>query len=229
VAVSEFVSLDGVIEDPSWTFQFLIEEQEKFKFDELAASDALLLGRVTYEGFAAAPHDGARRGTTTLRVLATGIRRHDERAPQVRSFDDLEEPLEWNNSTPIKGNVAEEVSRLKQQPGKDILVFGSGALVNTLMQHDLIDEYRLMVFPVVLESGERLFRDGSDTKVLRLVDATTFGSGVVVLSYQPDRTAVVDALRITRKFIGMLRERGVKKLDGWVEDAKPKPYDEVWA
>jgi dihydrofolate reductase len=149
--------------------------------------------------------------------------------PKYAVSTTLEEPLEWNNSTPIKGNVAEEVSRLKQQPGKDILVFGSGALVNTLMQHDLIDEYRLMVFPVVLESGERLFRDGSDTKVLRLVDATTFGSGVVVLSYQPDRTAVVDALRITRKFIGMLRERGVKKLDGWVEDAKPKPYDEVWA
>jgi dihydrofolate reductase len=96
----------------------------------------------------------------------------------------LEEPLEWNNSTLIKGNVAEEVSRLKRQPGKDILIFGSSDLVNTLMRHDLIDEYRLMVFPVVVGSGKRLFRDGSDTKVLRLVETKTFGSDVVVLSYQ---------------------------------------------
>jgi dihydrofolate reductase len=85
----------------------------------------------------------------------------------------------------IEGNVAEEVSRLKQQSGKDILVFGSTELVNTLMQHDLIDEYRLMVFPVVVGSGKRLFRDGSDTKALRLVDAKPLSSGVVVLTYQP--------------------------------------------
>jgi len=97
----------------------------------------------------------------------------------------LEEPLEWNNSNLTKENVAEEVSRLKQQPGKDILIFGSGDLVNTLMQHDLIDEYRLMVFPVVVGSGKRLFGDGIDTKVLRLVETKTFSSGVVVLSYQP--------------------------------------------
>jgi dihydrofolate reductase len=97
----------------------------------------------------------------------------------------LQEPLEWNNSTLIEGDVAEEVSRLKQQPSKDILIFGSGDLVNTLMRHDLIDEYRLMVFPVVLGSGKRLFRDGIDTTVLRLVDTETFSSGVVVLTYQP--------------------------------------------
>jgi dihydrofolate reductase len=92
---------------------------------------------------------------------------------------------EWNNSTLIKENVAEEVSGLKRQPGKDILVFGSGDLVNTLMQHDLIDEYRLMVFPVVVGSGKRLFGDEIDTKVLRLIETKTFSSGVVVLSYQP--------------------------------------------
>jgi dihydrofolate reductase len=97
----------------------------------------------------------------------------------------LEEPLEWNNSTLIKGNVAEEVSRLKRQPGKDILIFGSGDLVNTLMRHDLIDEYRLMLFPVVVGSEKRLFKDSIETKVLRLVETKTFGSGVVVLSYQP--------------------------------------------
>jgi dihydrofolate reductase len=97
----------------------------------------------------------------------------------------LEELLEWNNSTLIKGNVAEEVTRLKQQPGKDILVFGSSALMNTLMGHDLIDEYRLMVFPMVLGKGNRLFGDGIDTKVLELVGTERSSSGVVVHTYQP--------------------------------------------
>src|SRR5918997_6019397 len=91
----------------------------------------------------------------------------------------------WNNSTIIKGNIAEEGFRLKQQPGQDILIFGSGDLVNTLMQHGLIDEYRIMVFPVIVGSGKRLFEDGSETTALRLVDTKTFGSGVVVLTYRP--------------------------------------------
>jgi len=97
----------------------------------------------------------------------------------------LEEPLEWNNSTLIAGDVAEEVSRLKQQPGRDILIGGSGELVNTLMGHDLIDEYRLMVFPVVVGSGKHLFGEGSATKTLQLEETKTFASGVVVLSYTP--------------------------------------------
>ncbi len=105
--------------------------------------------------------------------------------PKYVASTTLEEPLEWNNSTPIKGDVAEEVSELKQQPGENILIYGSGSLVNTLMQHDLIDEYRLMVFPVVLGSGKRLFGDGSDTKALRLVDTRTTGTGVVLLTYGP--------------------------------------------
>ena len=185
VIASEFVSLDGVMEDPSWTFQFSSEEQERFKFDELAASDTLLLGRVTYEGFAAAwpnmmeQYRGPRRAE--LGEYADMMNGY----PKFVVSTTLEEPLEWNNSNLTKENVAEEVSRLKQQPGKDILIFGSGDLVNTLMQHDLIDEYRLMVFPVVVGSGKRLFGDGIDTKVLRLVETKTFSSGVVVLSYQP--------------------------------------------
>jgi dihydrofolate reductase len=185
VIASEFVSLDGVMEDPSWTFQFSSEEQERFKFDELAASDALLLGRVTYKGFAAAwpnmmeQYRGPRRAE--LGEYADMMNGY----PKFVVSTTLEEPLEWNNSSLTKENVAEEVSRLKQQPGKDVLIFGSGDLVNTLMQHDLIDEYRLMVFPVVVGSGKRLFRDGSDTKALRLVETKTFSSGVVVLSYQP--------------------------------------------
>ncbi len=179
VIVSEFVALDGVMEDPGWTFQFSGEEQDKVKFDELSASDALLLGRVTYEGFAAA-WPQMEEQTGEYGAWMNGY-------PKYVVSTTLEEPLEWNNSTLIKENVAEEVSRLKQQPGKDILIFGSGDLVNTLMRHDLIDEYRLMVFPVVVGSGKRLFRDGSDTKALRLVETKTFGSGVVVLSYQPAR------------------------------------------
>ena len=185
VVVSEFVSLDGVMEDPRWTFRFISEERETFKFNELSVSDALLLGRVTYEGFAAAwpsmmeQYEGPRRAE--LQEYTDMMNGY----PKYVVSTTLEEPLAWNNSTLIKGNVAEEVLRLKQQPGKDILVFGSGRLVNALMQHDLIDEYRLMVFPIVLGSGQRLFEEGSDAKVLRLVETKTLGSGVVVLSYSP--------------------------------------------
>jgi dihydrofolate reductase len=185
VIASEFVSLDSVMEDPSWTFQFGSEEQEKYKFDELVASDALLLGRVTYEGFAVAwPHmmeqyDGPRRAELGAYAdMMNGYPKH------VVSTT-LEGPLEWNNSTLIKGNVAEGVLELKSQPGQDILIFGSANLVNSLMRHDLIDEYRLMLFPVVVGKGKRLFGDGIDTKVLELVGTQMFGSGVVVLTYRP--------------------------------------------
>jgi dihydrofolate reductase len=98
----------------------------------------------------------------------------------------LQEPLEWNNSTLIEGDVAEEVSRLKEQPGKDILVFGSSRLARTLMGHDLIDEYRLMVFPIVVGMGKRLFGDVGETRALRLVDTKPVGpDGVLVLTYRP--------------------------------------------
>jgi dihydrofolate reductase len=176
LVVSEFVSLDGVIEDPMWTFQFGSEEQDKFKFNELKASDALLLGRVTYEGFAAAWPNMIEE-TGEYGEWMNGYPKH------VVSTT-LEE-VNWNNSSLIKGNISEEVSRLKQQPGKDILVFGSCSLAQTLMQLDLIDEYRLMIYPVVLGSGKRLFGDGIDKKVLRLTDTKTFSSGVVVQTYQP--------------------------------------------
>jgi dihydrofolate reductase len=173
-----------MIEDPGWTFQLGSEEQEKFKFAELAASDALLLGRVTYEGFAAAwptmmnQYEGPRRAE--LREYADMMNGY----PKDVVSTTLEE-AGWNNSTLIRGNVAEEVSELKRQPGKDILVFGSADLVNALMRHDLIDEYRLMVFPIVVGSGKRHFEDGLEETLLRLVDTTTFGSGVVVLTYRP--------------------------------------------
>jgi dihydrofolate reductase len=174
-----------VVEDPGWTPQFASEEQEKFKFDELSAADAILLGRVTYEGFAAAwpimmeQYEGPRRAE--LQEYADMMNGY----PKYVVSTTLEEPLKWNNSRLIKRNVAEEVSRLKQEPGKDILVFGSSELVNTLMEHDLIDEYRIMVFPVVVGSGKRLFGDGLDTTALKLADAKIFGSGVVALTYRP--------------------------------------------
>ena len=177
VVVSEFISLDGVVEDPRWTFEFSSEDRDQFKFDELAASDALLLGRVTYEGFAAA-WPQMEEQTGEYGAWMNGYPKH------VVSTT-LEEPLEWNNSTLVEGDVAEEVSRLKDQPGKDILIFGSGDLVNTLMQHDLIDEYRLMVFPIVVGSGKRLFDEGGDTKTLQLVGTQTFDSGAIVLTYAP--------------------------------------------
>jgi dihydrofolate reductase len=177
VIASEFVSLDGVIENPVWTFRFTGEEQQRFKFDELSAADALLLGRATYEGFSAAwPHMTEQAGEYAN--MMNGY-------PKYVVSTTLEEPLGWNNSTLIKGDVAEEVSRLKELPGNDILVFGSGKLVNTLMEHELINEYRLMVFPVVLGSGQRLFGDGVEETVLELVDTDAFGTGVVVLSYRP--------------------------------------------
>jgi dihydrofolate reductase len=177
LVVSEFVSLDGVIENPGWTFQFESEDRDQFKFDELAAADALLLGRVTYEGFAAA-WPQMEEQTGEYGVWMNGYPKH------VVSTT-LEEPLEWNNSSLIEGDIAEKVSELKQPPGEDILVFGSGDLVNTLMQHDLIDEYRLMIFPVVVGSGKRLFNEESETKSLRLTGTTTFDSGAVVLTYEP--------------------------------------------
>jgi dihydrofolate reductase len=176
VVVSEFVSLDGVVEDPSWTFPFESEDKDQYKFDELAAADALLLGRVTYEGFAAA-WPQMEEQTGEYGAWMNGYPKH------VASTT-LEEPLGWNNSTLIEGDLAVEVTRLKEQDGKDILVFGSGDLVNALMRHDLIDEYRLMVFPVVVGSGKRLFGEG-DTKTLKLVETKTFDSGAVVLPYEP--------------------------------------------
>ena len=175
VVVSEFVSLDGVMEEPGWTFQFESEDRNQYKFDELAAADALLLGRVTYEGFAAA-WPGMAEQTGEYGAWMNGYPKH------VASRT-LEEPLEWNANL-LGEDLAREISELKQQPSKDILVFGSADLVSTLMLHDLVDEYRLMVFPVVVGGGKRLFADGTGTKALELVDTKTFDSGAVVLTYR---------------------------------------------
>jgi dihydrofolate reductase len=177
VIVSEFVSLDGVMENPAWTFQFGSKEQEQFKYDELFACDALLLGRVTYQGFAAA--------WPTMQGTGEYGERMNSMPKYVASRTLTQ--MEWNADL-IQGDLAQEVSRLKQQQGQDILVFGSCELVYTLTEQDLVDEYRLMVFPIILGSGKRIFREGGEQKKLKLAGVKTFASGVVVLSYKPGET-----------------------------------------
>ena len=144
----------------------------------MAASDAMLLGRVTYEGFAAFWPSQESGGDDQE------IADYMNNTPKFVVSTTLEEPLEWNNSTLIKENVAEEVAKLKQQPGKDISITGSGALVRSLLADDLLDELRLMVHPIVVGSGKRLFEEESDQKALKLVDSKTFDTGVLYLTYQ---------------------------------------------
>ena len=187
IVVTEFVSLDGVIEDPGgaesfrhggWTFEINRgDEGDKFKLDEALSSEALLLGRVTYEGFAAAWP--SRDGEFADKFNAM---------PKYVVSSTLEEP-EWNNSTVLRGDVAEEVAKLKGEKEGDIVVHGSGRLVQTLVEHDLVDELRLMVFPVVLGTGKRLFGETSDKKPLRLVDSKMVGDGVAILVYEPAQEA----------------------------------------
>jgi dihydrofolate reductase len=188
IIVSEFITLDGVIEAPGgedslgersgWSIPYFNEETAKFKLDDLLASDALLMGRVTYqihvavwpsmtdeEGFA------DRMNSLPKYVVSTTL-----------------EKVEWNNSRPIRGNIPEEVKKLKQEVQRNILIDGSSDLVNLLMQHDLIDEYRLLVHPVVVGKGKRLFREGSQKKELRLIGARALSTGVVALTYQPAET-----------------------------------------
>lgn len=187
VVVSEFVSLDGVTEDPGgsegfehggWTFQFDQGlEGGKFKLDELVAADALLLGRVTYQGFAAAWPSTEGAGEFGDKMNA--MRKY------VVSGTLTEAKATWNNTTVIRGDVGAEVAKLKAEPGGDLLVGGSGQLARTLMGLGLVDEYHLMVFPIVLGSGKRLFAEVNGAPKLSLVDAKTSGAGVLLLTYQP--------------------------------------------
>ena len=185
LVVSEFMTLDGVMEAPgfeehrdgknAWALYGATEDQQRFKIDELFAAGAILLGRVTYEIWATywptAPKDAGfadRINGLEKYVVSTTLR----------------DPT-WNNTTVIRGDLAREVSRLKERPDGDIMVFGSAELVDSLLELDLVDELRILLFPVVLGSGKRLFRDERDISHLRLVGARTFDSGVVLLTYQP--------------------------------------------
>ncbi len=183
IVAAEYLSLDGVTEDPGpagafehrgWTLPYWNDELAKYQSDQLFASDALLLGRVTYEEFVASwPLRSGDPFTDRMNSL-----------PKFVASTTLEEPLEWN-ATLLKGDVAVEVMKLKQQPGQDILIYGSGELVNTLMQHNLIDVYRVMLYPLALGTGKRFFRDGGDKTTLTLTDVSANGAGVVMLTYQP--------------------------------------------
>jgi dihydrofolate reductase len=176
VIASELVSVDGVIESPErWAFPYSNDEMEEANAAGMAASDAMLLGRVTYEELAA--YWPYQPGGVPMVDYINSVRKLVVSAT-------LEE-VEWNNSTLIKGDVAEEIAELKRRPGKDITVLGSGVLVRWLLREGLLDELRLMVFPVVLGGGKRLFEDGVDRKDLELVGSKAFATGVLYLTYRP--------------------------------------------
>jgi dihydrofolate reductase len=182
IVVTEFVSLDGVMEAPGggedykhggWTFEIERgEEGDKFKLDETMASKALLLGRRTYEGFAAAWP--SRDGEFADKFNSM---------PKYVISSTLKDP-EWNNTTVLDGELAGEVARVKEQQDGDIVVHGSAQLVQALLENDLIDELRLMVFPVVLGTGRTLFGETSDKKSLKLRDSKIVGDGVAILVYE---------------------------------------------
>jgi dihydrofolate reductase len=180
VIASELVSLDGVMESPDkWHFPYFNDEMGEAISAAMAQADAMLLGRVTYEEFAAFWPSQESGGDDQE------ITDYMNNTPKFVVSKTLGEPLEWNNSTLIKENVAEDVAQLKQQPGKDISITGSGTLVRSLLQEDLLDELRIMVHPIVVGSGKRLFEDRSDQKAMKLVDSKTFRTGVLYLTYQP--------------------------------------------
>ena len=178
VFATTFVTLDGVMEAPNeWNPQFWSEEAEKYKREELFATDALLLGRKTYEGFAAAwptmtDEDGFADRMNSL--------------PKYVVSSTLED-LEWNNAKLLKKDLKKEVQSLKREPGQDIAIHGSGELVNSLMQHGLIDELHMMIFPIVLGQGKRLFENHETSTVLKLIETKSLPNGVIVLHYEADR------------------------------------------
>jgi dihydrofolate reductase len=176
VVAVELVSLDGVMEAPEeWAFPYSNDEMEAANAKGMAGSDALLLGRVTYEQMAAF-WPGQPGGTPMVDYINS--------VQKLIVSTSLEE-VGWNNSALIKDDVAEEIAGLKQQSGKDITIIGSAILVRSLLEADLLDELRIMVHPVVLGGGKRLFEDGGGREILELVSSETFGTGVVSLVYRP--------------------------------------------
>lgn len=170
-----FISLDGVTESPDkWQFEHFDAEMMASMEAHIAAEDTVLLGRVTYQEWA--PY----WPTSTDEPYAS----HINNTPKVVVSTTLDK-VEWKNSTLIKGSLAEQIAKLKQQPGKNIGVAGSPTLVQSLLQNDLLDELTLMIHPVVVGSGKRLFKDGGDLKRLRLVGSKTTSTGVAILTYRP--------------------------------------------
>jgi dihydrofolate reductase len=191
IIVSEFITLDGVIEAPGgedslgersgWSMPYFNEETAKFKLADLLGSDALLMGRVTYQIHAAA---------WPSMTDEEGFADRMNNLPKYVVSTTLDK-VEWNNSRLIRGNIPEEIKKLKQEVQRHILIEGGSDLVTLLMQHDLIDEYRLLVHPIVVGKGKRLFREGSQKKELRLIEARALSTGVVALTYQPAETRSV--------------------------------------
>jgi len=184
IVVTEFVSLDGVMEDPGgaegyehggWTFAFDRGEGDDFKLQETLDTEALLLGRTTYEGFAAAWP--SREGKFADKF---------NRMPKYVVSSTLKQP-DWNNSTVLEGDLAEDIAKLSSSVQGNIVVHGSAQLVQALIERELLDELRLMVFPVLLGSGKRLFGETSDTRPLRLTSSKSVGEGIVILTYEPAR------------------------------------------
>lgn len=192
LVVSQFLTLDGVMEAPErWSFAYWTEEIGLFKRAELFASDALLLGRATYDIFAAtwpSQSDAAvadaidAGGGAVESVEFSGFADRMNSMPKFVVSSSLAR-AEWRNSTIIKGNVVEEVAKLKAQPGKHLLVTGSAQLVTTLMEHNMVDEFRLLIYPFVAGAGKRLFGEGS-TLPLRLVESQGFSTGVIGVVYR---------------------------------------------
>jgi dihydrofolate reductase len=176
LVATEYVSLDGVFEEPGqWSGPFFNDEAAQFKWDELQASDALLLGRRTYEGFAAA---------WPSMTDEAGFADKMNSMPKYVVSSTLDK-AEWSGSRLIKGDVSEEIRKLKQEPGQDLLLSGSAQLFNALLQEDLIDLYRFMLHPIVLGNGARLFAEGDDHKSLALAETKSFSTGIVILEYEP--------------------------------------------
>lgn len=180
--VSEFISLDGVIEAPGgepshphtgWTIDYNSDQQEAYKYNEIAEAAALLIGRTTYESFAGAWPTYEGKFADKMNSM-----------PKYVVSSTLQEPLEWNNSTVLSGDVVSAVAQLKEQEAGPILVAGSGTLTQTLVDAGLVDELRLMVFPVVIGGGLRMFSEARQKHGYTLVDTAPFSSGVVNYTYE---------------------------------------------
>jgi dihydrofolate reductase len=211
IVISENISLDGVIEDPAGVEGFRLggwffetdrgEDGEKFTLDKALDTEVLLLGRRSYEFFAATwPSRGG--------ALADRL----NSLPKYVVSSTLEDP-DWNNSTVLKGDVVDEVSKLKQELRGEIVVLGSPQLARTLIEHDLVDELRLMIYPVALGAGARLFGETSDRKPLRLVDTQTVGDGIAILTYERVRDAerAPNGASLQDKRAAALRRAGIRE------------------
>jgi dihydrofolate reductase len=174
IIVSTYATLNGVIENPqNWSFDYFDEEAGKFAMAQLFSADTILIGRETYQSFAEAWP--ARDGEFADRI---------NDMPKYVVSTTLSEPLEWNNSHLINDNVVEEIARLKEQPGEDILIYGTGQLAHTLIEAGLLDEHRMWIIPVIWDEGRRIF-EGMDKTKLELVQTKTLPSGTIILTHKP--------------------------------------------